>query len=127
MAARCVYAASSCEPMTARSRWMERSCSSRRCRASTWLSAARVLSRALEDFFRTGSTERLDRYSDVALRRIWKAVRYSTYMTNLLHRYDTHTPFDRKIQVTELDYISSSEAMQKALAENYVGLPFEDQ
>ncbi len=87
----------------------------------------RVLSRALEDFFRSNSTERLDRYSDVALRRVWKAVRYSTYMTNLLHRYDTHSAFDRKIQVTELDYISSSEAMQKALAENYVGLPFEDQ
>ena len=85
----------------------------------------RVLSHALEDFFRNGSTERLDRYSDVALRRVWKAVRYSTYMTNLLHRYDTHSPFDRKIQVTELDYISGSLAMQTALAENYVGLPFE--
>lgn len=86
----------------------------------------RVLSRALEEFFRDGSTARLDRYSDVALRRVWKAVRYSTYMTNLLHRYDTHTPFDRQIQITELDYISGSTAMQTAVAENYVGLPFED-
>jgi p-hydroxybenzoate 3-monooxygenase len=87
---------------------------------------ARVLARGLEEFYRTGTTERLDRYSDVALRRVWKAVRYSTYMTRLLHRFDGRTPFDRQLQITELDYISGSKAAQTSMAENYVGLPFED-
>ena len=51
----------------------------------------RVLSRALIEFFRTGATERLDRYSDTCLKRVWKVVRYSNYMTSLLHRFETHS------------------------------------
>ncbi len=56
---------------------------------------------------------------------VWKAVRFSNYMTSLLHKFDTHSPFDRQIQLAELDYISGSQAAQKVIAENYVGLPFQ--
>jgi p-hydroxybenzoate 3-monooxygenase len=84
----------------------------------------RVLARAIDDFFRTGSTDRLERYSDTCLQRVWKAVRYSTYMTALLHRFEGATPFDRQLQLTELDYILGSRTAQTMVAENYVGLPF---
>ena len=86
----------------------------------------RVLSRALLDFFKTGSAARLDRYSDTCLKRIWKVVRYSTYMTTLLHRPPDQTPFDREIQLAELDYVLNSRAASTVIAENYVGLPFEE-
>jgi p-hydroxybenzoate 3-monooxygenase len=86
----------------------------------------RVLARALSEFFRTGRTGRLDRYSDTCLRRVWKTVRYSTYMTNLLHRFDAHTPFERQLQQAELAYVAGSPIGQAMIAENYVGLPFED-
>ena len=86
----------------------------------------RVLSRALIEFFRVGSTERLDRYSDTCLKRVWKVTRYSNYMTSLLHRFDTHTPFERRIQQGELEYVAGSLAAQTTIAENYVGLPFEE-
>jgi p-hydroxybenzoate 3-monooxygenase len=85
----------------------------------------RVLARALVEFFRTGSTARLDRYSDTCLRRVWKVVRYSTYMTSLLHRFPAHSTFDRQVQLAELDYVAGSRAAQTTIAENYVGLPYE--
>jgi p-hydroxybenzoate 3-monooxygenase len=86
----------------------------------------RVLARALEEFFRRGNAGRLERYSTVCLKRVWKAVRYSNWMTSLLHRFPDHTPFERQIQLTELDYLAGSHAAQVSVAENYVGLPFED-
>ncbi len=86
----------------------------------------RVLSRALIEFFRVGSTERLDRYSDTCLKRVWKGVRYSNYMTSLLHRFDTHTPFERRVQQAELEYVAGSLAARTTIGENYVGLPFEE-
>ena len=86
----------------------------------------RVLSRALIEFFRTDSTERLDRYSDTSLKRVWKGVRYSNYMTSLLHCFDTHTPFERRVQQAELEYVAGSLAARTTIAENYVGLPFEE-
>ena len=52
-------------------------------------------------------------------------MRFSNYMTSLLHNFDTHSPFDRQIQLAELDYISGSKAAQTVIAENYVGLPFQ--
>src|SRR5688572_14262573 len=55
----------------------------------------RVLARALTHYFRTSSVERLDRYSETCLRRVWKVVRYSWYMTSLLHRFPGHSPFER--------------------------------
>jgi p-hydroxybenzoate 3-monooxygenase len=87
----------------------------------------RVLARALTDFFRTGSTARLDRYSDTVLRRVWKVVRYSWYMTSLLHRFPGHSAFERNIQIGELDYLLGSRTGRQTIAENYVGLPLEDE
>jgi p-hydroxybenzoate 3-monooxygenase len=86
----------------------------------------RVLARALTEFFRGEGTARLDRYSDTCLRRVWKVVRYSWYMTSLLHRFPAHSEFERHIQLGELDYLLSSRAAQQTIAENYVGLPLED-
>jgi p-hydroxybenzoate 3-monooxygenase len=86
----------------------------------------RVLARALIEFFRTGTTARLDRYTDICLKRVWKGVRYSSYLTSLLHRFETHTPFERQLQQTELEYLAMSAAARTTVAENYVGLPFEE-
>jgi p-hydroxybenzoate 3-monooxygenase len=86
----------------------------------------RVLSRALVEFFRTGKPDRLDRYSDTCLTRVWKIVRYSNYMTALLHRFDTQSSFDRRVQEAELEYIAGSVAARTTIGENYVGLPFEE-
>jgi p-hydroxybenzoate 3-monooxygenase len=86
----------------------------------------RILSHGLIEFFKSGATSRLERYTELCLRRIWKVVRFSTYMTMLLHRPPEQTPFDREIQIAELDYILQSRAPQTAIAENYVGLPYED-
>ncbi len=83
----------------------------------------RVLAHGLIEFFRTSSTDRLDRYSETCLLRVWKIVRFSNFLTSLLHRFDTHTPFDRRVQLSELDYLANSRAAQVTVAENYVGLP----
>jgi len=86
----------------------------------------RVLSRALIEFFRTGAADRLDRYSDTCLKRVWKVTRYSNYMTSLLHRFGQHTPFDQRMQQAELEYVAGSVAARTTIGENYVGLPFEE-
>ncbi len=86
----------------------------------------RVLSRALIEFFRLGATERLDRYSDTCLKRVWKVTRYSNYMTSLLHRFETHSTFERRVQQAELEYVAGSLAARTTIGENYVGLPFEE-
>jgi p-hydroxybenzoate 3-monooxygenase len=86
----------------------------------------RVLSRALIEFFRTGSADRLNRYSDICLKRVWKVVRYSNYMTSLLHRFPEHSTFEHRVQQAELEYVASSRAALTTIAENYVGLPFEE-
>jgi p-hydroxybenzoate 3-monooxygenase len=80
------------------------------------------LSQGLIDHYQTGDNTGLDSYSDRALDRVWKAVRFSWWMTRLLHRFDSDSEFDIKIQETELKYLAGSEAAQTALAENYVGL-----
>jgi p-hydroxybenzoate 3-monooxygenase len=86
---------------------------------------ARVLARGLEDFYAGKGTDRLETYSQICLRRIWKTVRYSNYMTGLLHRFPSHSDFDRELQLADLEYIASSTAAQKTIAEQYVGLAFE--
>jgi p-hydroxybenzoate 3-monooxygenase len=83
------------------------------------------LSRGLIDFYKNGDPSGLDSYSEKALRRIWKAERFSWSMTMLLHRFPDDTPFDQRVQRAELEYLFDSRAAQTALAENYVGLPFE--
>jgi p-hydroxybenzoate 3-monooxygenase len=82
------------------------------------------LSHALTDFFRDGDAAALDRYSDLTLARVWKAIRFSWWMTTMLHRFPDQTPFEQRIQESELDYIAGSRAAQASLAENYTGLPF---
>ena len=86
----------------------------------------RVLSMALGEFYRSGSTRRLERYSQLCLRRVWKAQRFSWWMTSMLHRFEQHTLFEQRVQQAELDYVCGSPIGAKSLAENYVGLPFED-
>jgi p-hydroxybenzoate 3-monooxygenase len=66
----------------------------------------------------------LDNYSAKALARVWKAQRFSWWMTTMLHRFPDNIEYDQKLQQTELEYLFSSEAAQRSLAENYVGLPF---
>lgn len=84
-----------------------------------------VLARGLEAFYREGRSDGLDAYSATALRRIWKAERFSWYMTTMLHRTEEETAFERRIRQAELDYVTSSRAAATALAENYVGLAFD--
>ncbi|HVE48199.1 MAG TPA: 4-hydroxybenzoate 3-monooxygenase [Casimicrobiaceae bacterium] len=86
----------------------------------------RVLASALQSFYREGKTDALDAYSDRCLVRVWKAQRFSWWMTSLLHRFHDDGPFDRRRQLAELDYLEGSRAAQTALAENYVGLPFDE-
>jgi p-hydroxybenzoate 3-monooxygenase len=82
------------------------------------------LCRALVAFYRSGSSELLERYSDTALARVWKAERFSWWMTTMLHKLHDETSFEAQMQLAELDYLASSRAAQTALAENYVGLPY---
>lgn len=78
---------------------------------------------ALTAFFRKQDGEGVARYSDKALARVWKAERFSWSLTKLMHRFPDDGPFERAMQVAELDYISTSKAAQTSIAENYVGLP----
>lgn len=66
----------------------------------------------------------LERYSQKALARVWKAERFSWWMTNLLHRFPDQSPFDLKMQAADVAFLRENEAAQKVFAENYVGLPF---
>ncbi len=82
------------------------------------------LSRALIAYFKEGRTDLLDRYSDTCLRRVWKAIRFSWWFTTMMHRFGDD-PLNYRLQMAELDYLTSSEAGRTTMAENYVGLPFE--
>ena len=87
------------------------------------VSDVHYLSDGLINHYRGKDTE-LDAYSARALERIWKAERFSWWMTMLLHRLPDDGPFGHKIQKAELGYLAGSRAAQTALAENYVGLPY---
>jgi len=82
------------------------------------------LSAALIERYKKGSSAGLEAYPQKALARIWKAERFSWWMTQMLHRFPESSGFDQKMQAAELDYLFSSKAAQTALAENYVGLPY---
>jgi p-hydroxybenzoate 3-monooxygenase len=86
----------------------------------------RALSRALAAWYSRGSTNLLDRYSETCLRRVWKVQRFSWWMTSMLHRLPDEGPLRQRLQLAELDYLAGSRAAATALAENYVGLPFDD-
>ncbi len=85
----------------------------------------RVLADALSEFYCSGNRELLNHYSESCLRRVWKVQRFSWWMTSMLHRFDSDNAFDRRRQLGELDYVTSSRAAAQTLAENYVGLPME--
>jgi len=85
----------------------------------------RALSRAFGDYYHAGKSDLLARYSQTCLRRVWRAEHFSWWMTSLLHRFPDATPFQRRLQLAELEYVTNSRAAATALAENYVGLPFE--
>ncbi len=78
---------------------------------------------ALCAFFKRGDADAVAGYSDKALARVWKSERFSWSLTKLMHRFPEDGPFERRMQVAELDYIATSRAAQQTIAENYVGLP----
>ncbi|MBJ7437484.1 MAG: 4-hydroxybenzoate 3-monooxygenase [Sphingopyxis sp.] len=84
-----------------------------------------MLAEALADHYRRGSDAGLDGYSGRALARVWKAERFSWWFTSITHRFPELDGFARRIQQAEIDYIRTSPAAQRSLAENYVGLPLE--
>jgi p-hydroxybenzoate 3-monooxygenase len=85
----------------------------------------RVLARALSEFYASENTDLLEAYSGICLRRAWQAQRFSWWMTSMLHRFHEEDYFRHRLQLTELDYVTSSRAASTSLAENYVGLPLE--
>jgi p-hydroxybenzoate 3-monooxygenase len=85
----------------------------------------RIMAKGFAEFYKTGKTSILERYSETCLRRVWKAQRFSWWMTSMLHRFDTDNIFDQRRQLAELDYVTSSRAAMTSLAENYVGLPWD--
>jgi p-hydroxybenzoate 3-monooxygenase len=82
------------------------------------------LSQALREFYDEKSSAGIDAYSARALARVWKAVRFSWWMTSMLHKFPDTGEFGARIQLAELDYLVSSQAAATSLSENYVGLPF---
>jgi p-hydroxybenzoate 3-monooxygenase len=85
----------------------------------------RVLARGLTESYSAGRTGLLDSYSETCLRRVWKASRFSWWMTSMLHRFHDEDDFRYRLQLAELDYVTSSRAASTSLAENYIGLPME--
>ena len=83
------------------------------------------LDRGLNAFYKLSRTDLLEKYTQTCLRRVWKAQRFSWWMTQLLHLFPEETPFDRRRQLSDLDYIISSDTAAKSLAEQYVGLPLD--
>ena len=79
---------------------------------------------ALIKFYKKEDETGLKAYSETALKRIWKAMRFSWWMTTMLHKFPENEGFGDRIQQTEIEYLFSSKAAQTALAENYVGLPY---
>ncbi|MCY3997599.1 MAG: 4-hydroxybenzoate 3-monooxygenase [Rhodobacter sp.] len=78
----------------------------------------------LRQYYQERDSEGIDRYSEKALARVWKAERFSWWMTNLLHRFPDRSGFDHKMQLAEIEFLRGSRTAQKSLAENYVGLPY---
>ncbi|MDW5378913.1 4-hydroxybenzoate 3-monooxygenase [Halomonas sp. HP20-15] len=84
-----------------------------------------TLYRVMLKVYREGRVDLIERYSEICLRRVWKAVRFSWWMTSNLHKFSDQEDFARRIQQAELDYYTASRAGLTTIAENYVGLPYE--
>ncbi|KQI72929.1 4-hydroxybenzoate 3-monooxygenase [Loktanella sp. 5RATIMAR09] len=91
---------------------------------NTAASDVHYLYNGLTEFYADGSTDGIDSYSQKALARVWKAERFSWWFSSLMHRYPDQSEFDLKMQVADLEFLRSNKAAQKAMAENYVGLPY---
>jgi p-hydroxybenzoate 3-monooxygenase len=83
------------------------------------------MSRALDDYFKRNDTARIESYTQTCLRRVWKAQRFSWWMTQIMHVFPDEAVFDRRRQLADLDYLTSSDTAAKSLAEQYVGLPLD--
>ena len=84
-----------------------------------------VLSQAFAQYYKSKRETLLEGYSATCLRRVWKAQRFSWWMTQMLHRFGDESDFDMRRQLAELDYVATSEAAARSLAENYTGLPMD--
>ena len=91
---------------------------------NTAASDVNYLYRGLVQFYHEGDPEGIDRYSEKALLRVWKAERFSWWFSGLLHRYPHQSDFDLKMQRAEIAFLRDNESQQRAFAENYVGLPY---
>ncbi|MEL6239872.1 MAG: 4-hydroxybenzoate 3-monooxygenase [Pseudomonadota bacterium] len=91
---------------------------------NTAASDVHYLYHALLRYYEEGDDEGIDRYSERALARVWKSERFSWWFSNLMHHYPGQSDFDKRMQVAELAFLRSNEAAQKAMAEQYVGLPY---
>jgi len=91
---------------------------------NTAASDVNYLYEGLVEYYENNSSDGIDGYSAKALSRVWKVERFSWWFSSLMHRYPEQTDFDHRIQVAELEFLRSNEAAQKAMAENYVGLPY---
>ena len=89
---------------------------------NTAVADVELLAEALEAFYGSGDTRGLDGYSERALRRVWRVEHFSYWMTSMLHRPPGQDPFEAKLQLSQLEYVCSSQAASTTLAENYVGL-----
>jgi p-hydroxybenzoate 3-monooxygenase len=83
------------------------------------------LARAIGEFYKSGRNDLLESYSATCLKRVWKAQRFSWWMTQIMHRFPNESAFDRRRQLGDLDYLVSSESAMRSLAEQYVGLPID--
>ncbi|GAB2785775.1 4-hydroxybenzoate 3-monooxygenase [Halomonas shantousis] len=84
-----------------------------------------TLYRLMVKVYQEDRTDLIERYSETCLRRVWKAERFSWWMTSILHKFSAEEDFERRIQQAELDYYTGSDAGRRTIAENYVGLPYE--
>jgi p-hydroxybenzoate 3-monooxygenase len=84
----------------------------------------RVLARALADWLHDGDERELESYSDTCLRRVWRVQHFSWWMTSMLHRFPEEDEIQARLQIAELDYVTSSRAAARILAENYTGMPY---
>lgn len=85
----------------------------------------RLLSRALVEHYTQANDQFIDTYSETALKRVWKVERFSWQLSTLMHQFPENSPFEKRMQRAEFDYLAASEAASRAVAENYVGLPLE--
>jgi p-hydroxybenzoate 3-monooxygenase len=91
---------------------------------NTAASDVHYLHEGLREYYAKGRSDGIDAYSEKALARVWKVERFSWWFSSLMHRYPDHSEFDRRMQVAELEFLRGNAAAQKAMAENYIGLPY---